>query len=304
MKKTSIILLTTLMSMLSFTGCKQEVSSSTSSTSSNVTSVNTTNTITTSSTSNIVTYQMLVTAVNGNHLKNVTVKIYNGSTLLETLTTDFYGKVEITLEREIYTAKLSNLPSGMYSSEDVFTLKEGEVNNLVCYANPIDESIPAGHQYNVDDLMYDFAFYNTKSKKVKLSSLLEGKKGVVLNFWGTTCVPCKEEFPHFEQLHQNYVDEVTVVALSVEDGLRGVSDFVTDNEYTFTFGADLNRGIFKAFLRYFGDVQSGSYSIPDTVFIDKYGFINSMHKGSFPTYESLENDCVELINKYNSEVKA
>lgn len=288
MKKIKL-LVTTLVSILATCGCNNEVSSSTSSTSSS-TSIESTS-------SSLVTYDMLVKTINNNIIKKVSIDVFNGEELIETLTSDFYGKASITLTRGEYTARLKNLPSGMYS-EEVFLLKEGEVNNLVCLASPSKDSMPAGHLYNVGDLMYDFSFFNTKSEKVTLSSLLEHKKGIVLNFWGTTCVPCQEEFPYFEKLKQSYGGDVSVLALSVEDGIKSVVNFETDHDYTFIMGVDLGAFVFRAFLSYFGDPQTGSYSIPATVFVDQYGFINQMHKGSYPTYEELENDTKSIINKY------
>ena len=66
--------------------------------------------------------------------------------------------------------------------------------------------------------------------------------------------------------------DIEIAALSVEDGIKSVADFKADNDYSFIMGVDLNQGIFKGFLTYFGNVSTGSYSIPGTVFIDKYGF--------------------------------
>ena len=289
MKKTKL-LVTTLVSILATCGCNNEVSSSTSSQASN-------SIVSTSSTSNLVTYKMNIMAINGKALKNVSIEVYDGDVLIETLKSDFYGKASITIDRGEYTAKLKNLPSGMYSDES-FILKEGEINDLICLASPSQDTMPTGHLYHVGDLMYDFSFFNTKSKKVSLSSLLENKKGVVLNFWGTTCVPCQEEFPYFDQLHQSYGEDVIVLALSVEDGIKSVVNFEADHDYTFIMGIDVGAFVFRAFLNYFGDPQSGSYSIPATVFIDQYGFINQMHKGSYPTYEELETDTKVIINKY------
>ena len=311
MKKTKL-LVTTLVSILATCGCNNEVSSSTSSKASNSTIESTssskedTSTSSTSSqvssstvesTSSLVTYEMIAKTINNNILKKVSIEIYDGDELKETLKSDYYGKASITLLRGTYTAKLKDLPSGMYCDES-FTLKEGEITDLVCLANPIKESMPAGHLYSVGDLMYDFSFFNTKSKKVSFSSLLENKKGVIINFWGTTCVPCQEEFPHFEELNSNYGDDVSIIALSVEDGIKSVINFEADHDYTFTMGVDIGAFVFRAFLGHFGDVQTGSYSIPATVFVDKYGFINELHKGSYPKYETLENDCKNIINKY------
>ena len=282
MKKTSL-LLTMLLSFSLLAGCQNLGVGSSSSTSN------------TSSSINLVTYKINVKAINGKELRDVTVEVYKDNSLVKSFTTDYYGKVEATLEKGEYTVKLTNLPKGMYF-EDSFTLKENEENDLVCSANLIEGDIPNNVSYNSGDLMHDFSFFNVENKKVKLSKVLEGKKGIILNFWGTTCIPCKEEFPLFQQLYNEYSTDIEIVALSVEDSVNSVANFKLDNEYTFTMGIDLMKSIFKSFSTYFG--SPASYSIPGTVFIDKYGFVNRIHKSSYPTYELLQGDCLELINKY------
>ena len=106
MKKIKL-LVTTLVSILATCGCNNEVSSSTSSISSS--------TLSESTSSSLVTYDMLVKTINNNILKKVSIDVFNGEELIETLTSDFYGKASITLNRGEYTARLKNLPSGMYN---------------------------------------------------------------------------------------------------------------------------------------------------------------------------------------------
>ena len=47
-------------------------------------------------------------------------------------------------------------------------------------------------------------------------SELRGKP-VVLNFWGSSCAPCLQEMPAFQQVHESLGDEVTVVGVDVAD---------------------------------------------------------------------------------------
>jgi thiol-disulfide isomerase/thioredoxin len=46
---------------------------------------------------------------------------------------------------------------------------------------------------------------------------------VLLNFWGTWCPPCVEEFPHVRELHEEYRDRTDVKVLAVSCG-RGADD--------------------------------------------------------------------------------
>ena len=41
-------------------------------------------------------------------------------------------------------------------------------------------------------------------------------QGVVLNFWGTWCTPCVNELPYFEQIANEYKENVAVIAIHSE----------------------------------------------------------------------------------------
>ncbi|MBX3438485.1 MAG: redoxin domain-containing protein [Planctomycetaceae bacterium] len=48
--------------------------------------------------------------------------------------------------------------------------------------------------------------------------LVASKTGrvVVLDFWSTSCVPCRREFPHFVGLHRDLSDQVACISYSVD----------------------------------------------------------------------------------------
>lgn len=86
---------------------------------------------------------------------------------------------------------------------------------------------------NIDDLAPDFELTDADGKKVKLSSL----KGsvVVLDFWGTWCIPCKKASPELQKIVEDYKDKpVKVYGLAI----REASDekpiaYMKDNHYTY-----------------------------------------------------------------------
>lgn len=79
----------------------------------------------------------------------------------------------------------------------------------------------------------DFEAQTLDGTKVKLSSL-KGKP-VVLDFWATWCPPCKEELPILNKLYGALKAQgVQVVAVSTDEELQTVKDFLKENQYDFT----------------------------------------------------------------------
>lgn len=293
MKTKNIFNSLSLLCLMLISGCNNQTSSSIS----NVSSINSIASVTSSS--NEVIYKAFVKSINDTVLKNVDVEIYNNGQLVNKVTTDFYGKIEVSLPKDTYKVKLSNLPKGMYFDEDV-TLTENEEITLTCLAKPINENLPGNKFYLIGDIMYDFTITDSEGKKFNLAKTLEEKDGVIINFWSTSCEPCIEEFAFFEEAYQTYKENVEIFALSVEsyDSIEDVQEFKETYELSFPMGRDIRRLLLWSFIRFFGDASTGSYSVPGTVFVDKYGFVHKTCSSSYISLNELKQDFEGLINKY------
>ena len=88
-------------------------------------------------------------------------------------------------------------------------------------------------------------------------------KVVVMNFWATWCVPCIQEIPSFNKLHQEYAGKgVAVVGVSMDDeGAERVRPFLKKHpmDYTVALGSD---AVTKEF---------GLDELPVTVIFDRSG---------------------------------
>jgi peroxiredoxin len=63
---------------------------------------------------------------------------------------------------------------------------------------------------------------------------LYGKKAVYLKFWGTWCVSCREQMPHFERVHRESGSDLAVIAINAgfNDTLEAVRDFRREHRIT------------------------------------------------------------------------
>ncbi|MFP4021177.1 MAG: peroxiredoxin family protein, partial [Halanaerobium sp.] len=57
----------------------------------------------------------------------------------------------------------------------------------------------------------DFTLKNMDDKEVSLSDY-RGQK-VFLNFWASWCPPCRQEMPDMQKLHEEYGEEVVILAV-------------------------------------------------------------------------------------------
>jgi peroxiredoxin len=85
---------------------------------------------------------------------------------------------------------------------------------------------------------------------------------VLVNFWSTTCPPCRKEMPDLEKLHRTLANRgFTVLAISHEEGAE-VADFIQKGRYTFPVLLDPGKQAFRAF---------GVEGIPQSFLFDRSG---------------------------------
>ena len=111
-------------------------------------------------------------------------------------------------------------------------------------------------------------------------------KPVLINFFASWCLPCREEMPVLEQIAREYQTKgVVFLGIAVDDTEEKMNDFIKRYNVTFPVGLDKTAEIQKSF---------GLYGIPTTYFIDKQGVINYFHSGVV-TEELLRHELDKLL---------
>lgn len=96
-------------------------------------------------------------------------------------------------------------------------------------------------------------------------------KPVVVNFWGPSCVPCRDEFPLLgAKLAQHAADGLTIVGVLTDDPVEPARDFVAEHGGGWPTVVDPDRKI-KAAYRV--------AARPQTYFVDPTGIIRSIQVG-------------------------
>jgi cytochrome c biogenesis protein CcmG/thiol:disulfide interchange protein DsbE len=83
---------------------------------------------------------------------------------------------------------------------------------------------------------------------------------VVVNFWASWCLPCREEAPLLERTWRKYRDEgVIFLGVNIKDAESDAKAFVDEFDITYPMVRDLDQELTRAF---------GVRGLPETFFVD------------------------------------
>ena len=114
------------------------------------------------------------------------------------------------------------------------------------------------------------------------------KKGYVINFWATWCVPCKEELPDLSLL-KNKIKKYNIDVFTISIDKKDIKDqlkFLSNN------GASNLEHFFDKEMKIFKALKLRG--IPTTIIVNQNGFMISKHEGILKWGEDA------IINKIKS----
>jgi cytochrome c biogenesis protein CcmG, thiol:disulfide interchange protein DsbE len=130
----------------------------------------------------------------------------------------------------------------------------------------------------------DFDLVGFDGRRVTLSDL-RGQV-VMINFWASWCIPCRQEAPYLEQTWRNYQDQgVVFIGVAYADTPREAQAFIDEFGITYLNGPDLGTRISQAYY---------IRGIPETFFVDKNGKLRGVHIGPMK-YPQLEEKIDALL---------
>ncbi len=114
------------------------------------------------------------------------------------------------------------------------------------------------------------------------------KKGYVINFWATWCVPCKEELPDLSLL-KSKIKKYNIDVLTISIDKKDIKDQL---KFLFNNGASNLGHFFDKEMKIFKALKLRG--IPTTIIVDRNSFIISKHEGILKWGED------EIINNIKS----
>lgn len=159
--------------------------------------------------------------------------------------------------------------------------------------NPNPGVVEQDRGNQVGDLCYraDLELVGSSGATGELLDPTATGKITIINFWGTWCTPCVNELPYFEQIADDYADQVTVVAIhssiSKETAPEYISKHYPDSHLLFSWdtGEGFNGDYYTAL--------GGRGTYPYTLVLDQTGHVTQVFFSSV-TYEDLKN-AVETV---------
>lgn len=135
-------------------------------------------------------------------------------------------------------------------------------------------------------LATDFTLAKLDGQQLTLSSY-RGKV-VLLDFWATWCVPCREEIPHFVELQEKYGGQgLQIIGVSMDDSVDPVRPFAEQ----FRINYPIVMGNAKI-----GEEYGGVLGLPIAFLLDRDGRIVKKHIGATPA-DVFEKEITSLLSK-------
>ncbi|PRS83710.1 MULTISPECIES: thiol-disulfide oxidoreductase ResA [unclassified Bacillus (in: firmicutes)] len=116
----------------------------------------------------------------------------------------------------------------------------------------------------------NFVLQSVDGEQIELKDL-KGK-GIFLNFWGTWCGPCKQEFPYMSNQYEVFKNRgVEIVAVNVAESNIAVKNFMESYGVNFPVAMDKDRQVTEAY-----DIGQ----LPTTLLINPEGKVIKVIKGT------------------------
>jgi peroxiredoxin len=131
-----------------------------------------------------------------------------------------------------------------------------------------DTGIPVATDVSGDPLP-DVTARSFDGRAVSLRAL-RGRP-LILNFWASTCIPCRKEMPAFEAVHQSVRDRVRIIGIDPQDSPDAATKFATKVGATYELLRDPDGAVTSAL---------GVAVLPTTVFVGADGTILEAKAGA------------------------
>lgn len=105
---------------------------------------------------------------------------------------------------------------------------------------------------------------------------------IVVNVWGSWCVPCRQEFPVFERVSVELGKRVAFIGVATQDAEEAAAEFLASNPVAFPSYLDFDGTIARQ--------DIGSIGTPSTLYYNAEGDRTFLHQGPYLEDAELVRD--------------
>ena len=128
--------------------------------------------------------------------------------------------------------------------------------------------------------------FDLDGETISTAQWFEGNSPPMLvNFWFTTCPPCRREMPALEEAFSEFGSKVRFIGVNVQDSASTIESFTEELDVTYEMVRDPNGTMVAA---------NGIAAFPTTLFIDSNGRIVKQVAGELSA-EMIEQAISELL---------
>lgn len=141
----------------------------------------------------------------------------------------------------------------------------------------------------VGDTAVDFKLKTTEGEVIHLYELTK-EKGVIINFWGTWCKPCREEMPHLSEANDlGDGSDYEIITVNVSENKQQINQFLNslEEEVNLRMAMDSDRSVTKAY---------NVGPLPTTIAVDKNNKIVKKQE-----YQLTQEDIQDFIKALNDK---
>jgi thiol-disulfide isomerase/thioredoxin len=109
---------------------------------------------------------------------------------------------------------------------------------------------------------------------------------LVVNFFSSTCVPCRKEMPALQAVHERLGEDVTFIGIAVQDDRDAAQDLIDKTGVRYELGQDPSGKLFQDF---------GGVVLPMTAFVDADGTVMDTHTGALDEQEITQRISDNLL---------
>jgi cytochrome c biogenesis protein CcmG/thiol:disulfide interchange protein DsbE len=104
---------------------------------------------------------------------------------------------------------------------------------------------------------------------------------VVVNVWGSWCVPCRSEYPLLQKASVEHAKQVAFLGIATQDAKAAAAQFLKTVPVPYPSYLDFDGSVAKGL---------GLIGTPSTIFYDARGRQVTLHQGEYKTMADLEAD--------------